>query len=81
VSCAVAPQIIDASSSDDVIVEEGDDVTLVCNATGEPQPRVTWRRQTTPTTLTLITEHRRAEDGCHLSDLTTGRPIMNRRHK
>jgi len=78
---AVAPQIVDASSSDDVIVEEGDDVTLVCNATGEPQPQVTWRRQTTPTTLTLITEHRRAEDRCQLSELTTGRPIMNCRRK
>jgi len=78
--CPVAPQIVDTWSSDDVIVEEGDDVTLVCNATGQPQPQVTWRRQTTPTSLSLITGYHRAEDRCQLSDLATGTPIMNRRH-
>jgi len=74
-SCLVAPHIIDPWSSDDVIVEEGDDVKLVCNATGEPPPQVTWRRQATPTSLTLITGNDRAssEDRCQLSDLTTGR--------
>jgi len=72
VSFVVAPHIADAWSSDDVIVEEGDDVTLVCNATGEPQPQVTWRRrQATPTTTTLplITEHHR----CQLSHMTAGK--------
>ena len=71
---AVAPQILDTWSSDDVIVEEGNDVTLVCNATGEPQPQVTWRRQTTTTrtTVSLITGHHRAEDRCQLADLATG---------
>ena len=74
--CVVSPQIADAWSSDDVIVEEGDDVTLVCNATGEPQPRVTWRRQATPTAVGLITEHQQA--ACRLSDMTTGRPASGR---
>jgi len=78
----VAPQTVDTWSSDDVIAEEGHDVTLVCNATGEPQPQVTWRRQATPTSLTLITGRRRAEDHCQLSDLATGRPraLMNHCH-
>jgi len=65
-TCTVAPQILDTWSSDDVIVQEGDDVTLVCNATGEPQPQVTWRRQATGT------GHQRAEEHCQLSDLTAG---------
>ena len=74
---AVAPQILDTWSSDDVIAEEGDDVTLVCNATGEPQPQVTWRRhQTTRTTVSLITGHHRAEDRCQLADLSTGTVLV-----
>lgn len=26
-------------------VQEGEDATLTCKATGNPQPRVTWRRE------------------------------------
>lgn len=26
-------------------VQEGEDATLICKATGNPQPRVTWRRE------------------------------------
>jgi len=26
-------------------VQEGEDATLICRATGHPQPRVVWRRE------------------------------------
>ena len=39
---AVATLITQKPSS--VIVEEGENVTLVCKATGVPMPTVTWRK-------------------------------------
>jgi len=41
----VPASIVTESSSDDVIVKEGDTVVLTCNATGIPQPEVTWYRR------------------------------------
>jgi len=41
----VPASIAAESSSDDVIVKEGDTVVLTCNATGIPQPEVTWYRR------------------------------------
>ena len=38
----VPPQIIDDKSSDDIVVQEGDNVVLQCSVTGVPQPEVTW---------------------------------------
>ena len=41
----VPSQIIDDLSSDDVVVQEGETVVLVCNVTGVPHPEVTWYRR------------------------------------
>ncbi|XP_058986522.1 lachesin [Musca domestica] len=41
----VPPDIINEESSSDLAVQEGEDATLVCKATGNPTPRVTWRRE------------------------------------
>ena len=42
---AVPAAIIEHLSSDDVTVQEGDTVVLVCNVTGVPTPDVTWHRR------------------------------------
>ena len=41
---AVPPNIDDSLSSSDVIVREGANVTLTCQATGYPQPTIKWKR-------------------------------------
>lgn len=43
----VPARIVDALSSDDVTVQEGESVSLVCHVTGVPQPEVRWRRKQT----------------------------------
>jgi len=40
----VPAQIVDSLSSDDVTVQEGANVSLVCHVTGVPRPEVRWRR-------------------------------------
>ena len=41
----VPPDIVDERSTSDVTVNEGDNVTLTCTATGKPTPRIVWRRE------------------------------------
>ncbi|CAG4945397.1 unnamed protein product [Colias eurytheme] len=41
----VPPSIIDNMTSTDMVVREGADVTLVCRASGYPEPYVMWRRE------------------------------------
>uniref|UniRef100_A0A182YKE6 Ig-like domain-containing protein n=1 Tax=Anopheles stephensi TaxID=30069 RepID=A0A182YKE6_ANOST len=39
------PDIVNDESSADIAVQEGEDATIVCKATGHPTPRVTWKRE------------------------------------
>ncbi|CAF4830075.1 unnamed protein product [Pieris macdunnoughi] len=41
----VPPMIIDNMTSTDMVVREGTNVTMVCRATGYPEPYVMWRRE------------------------------------
>ncbi|KAF9814880.1 hypothetical protein SFRURICE_016725 [Spodoptera frugiperda] len=41
----VPPDIVDSDSSGEVLVWEGDNVTLHCAASGTPQPVILWRRE------------------------------------
>ncbi|KAG5676473.1 putative Mast/stem cell growth factor receptor Kit [Polypedilum vanderplanki] len=41
----VPPDILDFPTSTDMIVREGNNVTLRCAATGSPAPTITWRRE------------------------------------
>ncbi|XP_017756685.1 PREDICTED: lachesin [Eufriesea mexicana] len=41
----VPPNILDYSTSTDMVVAEGSKVTLHCEATGSPEPSIIWRRE------------------------------------
>lgn len=41
----VPPDIINEDSSVDMAVQEGEDAALTCRATGNPVPRVTWKKE------------------------------------
>lgn len=41
----MSPDIDDAETSTDFTIAEGENATLVCKATGHPQPRILWRRE------------------------------------
>ncbi|GJQ69023.1 hypothetical protein Trydic_g6195 [Trypoxylus dichotomus] len=41
----VPPDIDDSKTSGDITVSEGENVTLVCQASGQPTPRILWRRE------------------------------------
>lgn len=42
---AVPPAIVESVTSNDMVVREGQNVTLTCKATGYPEPYVMWRRE------------------------------------
>jgi hypothetical protein len=42
---AVPPDILYDETSTDLSVQESENATLVCKATGHPPPRITWRRE------------------------------------
>lgn len=41
----VPPDILDYQTSHDMVVQEGDNVTLTCAAAGSPLPTIEWRRE------------------------------------
>jgi neurotrimin len=41
----VPPDILYDDTSTDFAVQEHDNATLVCRATGRPTPRITWKRE------------------------------------
>ncbi|KAG5676034.1 hypothetical protein PVAND_005889 [Polypedilum vanderplanki] len=41
----VPPDIVDSQTSNDVIVQEFENVTLSCKATGLPEPTIVWKRE------------------------------------
>jgi len=41
----VPPTIVDRDTSTDMVVRETANVTLMCKATGYPEPYVMWRRE------------------------------------
>lgn len=41
----VPPDILDYPTSTDMVIREGQNVTLRCAASGSPTPNVTWRRE------------------------------------
>lgn len=45
VSLTVPPDIINEDSSVDMAVQEGEDAALTCRASGNPMPRVTWKKE------------------------------------
>ncbi|XP_046686270.1 lachesin-like [Homalodisca vitripennis] len=41
----VPPDILNDETSSDMSVQEGENSTLICQATGHPKPRILWRRE------------------------------------
>ena len=41
----VPPKIIAKDDNPNIVVREGENMTLSCNATGHPKPHIVWRRE------------------------------------
>lgn len=41
----VSPDILDFPTSNDIVVDEGADVSLRCVAKGSPEPSILWKRE------------------------------------
>ena len=41
----VPPKIITKDDNSNLVVREGENLTLSCNATGHPTPHIVWRRE------------------------------------
>ena len=61
------PYIKDEMSSDDVTLQEGMDVTLVCSARGSPVPSIMWRREDKSDIRVNLTSTSKLPGICHLS--------------
>jgi len=69
----VPPDIVSDESSADLSVQEGDNATLYCRATGNPPPRVTWRRDPPGSERLLL----RKEVSGKLKEWIEGRPTFD----
>lgn len=65
---AVPPDIINEDSSTDIAVQELEDAILTCRATGNPVPRVTWRREDGENIILRRTNNRDVSRGEFSSD-------------
>ena len=45
IEVVVPPQILASESSTDVIATEGSNVSLICRASGHPDPHILWKRE------------------------------------
>jgi hypothetical protein len=69
----VPPTIVDRDTSTDMVVRETANVTLMCKATGYPEPYVMWRREDGEDIIY------NGENGeyCHLSTIVKERVIQH----
>ncbi|XP_039276201.1 limbic system-associated membrane protein isoform X2 [Nilaparvata lugens] len=71
----VPPDILDYPTSTDMVVREGSNVTLRCEASGSPAPSITWRREGSET-IPLAT----GEEVASVEGTTLNIPKVNRLH-
>ena len=69
----VSPEIDYLKTSKDVVVQEGENVTLVCKASGHPTPRITWRREDGENIIRSPARDKRGEKKYEGENLTIAR--------